>query len=110
MEKPKITKEKEKIAEKWRTKHGCATFDFKNEDIIIHDGGLFWIEQKPVMRHKFIRFKKLPFININGKKIKGGSQAIFSKKKYKDFDFSANLWIGDLDETILYLKSILISP
>lgn len=106
MKKIKITKEKEKIAEKWRQSHGVATFDFKNEDIILYDGGLFSIEQKSVMRHKIIGFKKMPELNINGKKLKGCSQVIFSKKKYKDFDFYANIWIGDLDETILYFKSM----
>jgi len=106
MKKIRITKEKEKIAEKWRQSHGAATFDFKNEDIILHDGGLFSIEQKPVMRQKIIGFKKMPSLSINDKRIKGCSKVIFSKKKYKDFDFYANIWIGDLDETILYFKSM----
>jgi hypothetical protein len=102
----RLTQEQKKIAEKWRQKHGAATFDFKGRNIILHDGGLFSIEQKPVMRHKIIGFKKCPEININGKKIKGCSEAIFSKRKYKDTDFYANLWFEELDEIITYLKSM----
>lgn len=102
----KITKEQEKIAESWRQKHGATSFDLKGRNIILHDGGLFSIEQKPVMRYRTIGFKKLPEININGKKIKGGSEVIFSKKKYKDTDFYVNIWFEELDETIAYLKSM----
>ena len=58
------------------------------------------------MRQKAIGFKKLPLININGKKVKGGSEVIFSKKKYKDFDLNANIWIGDLDDIISHLMSM----
>lgn len=104
--KRKITKEQRKIVENWKQKHGCATFDLKGENIILYDGGLFSIEQKPVMRQKVIGFKKIPEININGKKIKGCSKVIFSKKKYKDNYFYVNIWFEELDETISYFKSM----
>ena len=31
---------------------------------------------------------------------------LFSKKKYTDVDYYANLWIEELDETIDYLRSM----
>ena len=102
----KITKEQEKIAEKWRQQHGGTTFDLKGRNILLHDGGLFSIEQKPVMRPRVTGFRKILEININGKKIKGGSEVIFSKKKYKDTDFYVNIWFEELDETIAYFKSM----
>ena len=102
----KPAKEREKIAESWRQKHGCATFDIKGRNIILHDGGLFSIEQKPVMRYRAIGSKKIPEMNINSKKLKGGSKVIFSKKKYKDTDFYVNIWFEELDETINYFKSM----
>ncbi len=102
----KITKEQEKKVENWRQKHGAASFDLKGRNILLHDGGLFSIEQKPVMRHRAIGFKKIPEMNINGKKIKGCSEVIFSKKKYKDIDFYVNMWFEELDETISYFKSM----
>lgn len=101
-----MSKKQEIIIEKWMQKHGCATFDLKGRNIILHDGGLFSIEKKPVMRHKVIRFKKIPEININGKKIKGGSEVIFSKKKYKETDFYVSIWFEELDETIAYFRSM----
>lgn len=101
-----MNKKKQEIIEEWIKNHGCATFDLKGRNIIMHDGGLFSIEQKPVMRNKIIGFKKLPEININGKKIKGGSQVIFSKKKCKNTDFYVNLWFEELDRTIAYFKSM----
>ena len=105
-DKVKITNEKKKIVESWRQKHGCATFDLRGRNIILHDGGLFSIEQKPVMRNKVIGFKKFPEMNINGKKIGGFSKVIFSKKKYKDKESYVNLWFEELDETISYFKSM----
>ena len=104
--KMKLDSKKRKIAESWRQKHGAASFDLKGRNIILHDGGLFSIEQKPVMRHKVIGFKKLPEINLNGKKLKCSSEVIFSKKKYKDTNFYVNLWFEELDETINYFKSM----
>jgi len=35
---------KNKIIKKWIENNGCAGFDLKNRDIILYDGGLFYIE------------------------------------------------------------------
>jgi mRNA-degrading endonuclease RelE of RelBE toxin-antitoxin system len=73
---------KKEITEKWIHKNGAASFDLKNQDICLWDGGLFSIEKEPVMRRKIIG----------------------CKKKYKDFDYKAVFWFTELDETINYLK------
>ena len=43
-------KQKKKIVNEWITKNGAATFDLKTKDIILHDGGLFAIENKPKVK------------------------------------------------------------
>ena len=53
------SKSKKEIINKWIMKNGCVSFDLKNKDIIIHDGGLFPIESKKVKRHKIVGYKKL---------------------------------------------------
>jgi len=88
---------KGKIINEWIKKHGAADVDLKNRDIILYDGGLFSIESKKVKRSKVIDKKKLP---------DGMYKLLFSKKKYTDVDYYANLWIEELDETIDYLRSM----
>ena len=91
-------KKKEGIANDWIRRHGAASFDFKNGNIILHDGGLFYIEKKKIKVHKIIGLKKLP---------NNWSQVIFSKKKTELVeDYNAILWCEELDETISYLKSM----
>ncbi len=94
----KLTKKKEKIAENWIERNGACSFNFKERDIILHDGGLFSIEKKRMKVHKIVGYKKLK---------NGCSQIIFSKKKthYVD-DYEATLWFEELGETIRYLKSM----
>jgi len=64
----KILKNQEKIIEKWIIKNGAASFDLKNRDIILHDGGLFSIENSPEIKgwSKCI-FKKAEKRILNGK-------------------------------------------
>lgn len=88
---------KKKIVDEWIKKHGAADIDLKKRDIILYDGGLFSIESKKVKRSKVIGSKKLS---------SGMHEVIFSKKKYPNIEYYANLWIEDMDETIEYLKSM----
>ncbi|TAL57993.1 MAG: hypothetical protein EPN86_00970 [Nanoarchaeota archaeon] len=79
-------------------KNGACTVDFKNRNIILHDGGLFYIDSKRVRRHKIIGFKKLS---------NGASEVLFSKKAtIKDINHEAVLWFEELRETINYLKRL----
>lgn len=87
--------DKQKIIDKWISRNGACTFDLKNKDIILHDGGLFSIDPKKVKRPKITGYKKLK---------EGGSQVLFSKRKYTETDYEATFWFEDLDETINYLK------
>lgn len=104
--------DREKI-EKWRSKHGCADFDFNKEDIFLLDGGLFSIckevKIKPKTKVIFGKFKKTEF---KGKKIKSrelkfipirkNGKLILEEEEY----YKAMFWFEDLDETIKYLKSM----
>lgn len=46
-EKAKLTlREKEKVAQEWAKKNGGASFDLKERQIILHDGGGFSIEKE----------------------------------------------------------------
>jgi len=89
------SKQKRKIIDKWIWDNGAAKFDLKTRDIILCDGGLFSIEKNPIKLHKITGWKELP---------NGNSQAIFSKKKYKDNEYAAVFWFEELDENIEYLK------
>ncbi len=92
----RITKEQKKIMEKWIKNNGACSFDYKNGDIILHDGGLFSIEKKKVRLRKIVGYKKLP---------DGYTQIIFSKKRLlKDEAYHATIWMEELQETINYLN------
>lgn len=88
---------KRKIVDQWIQKNGAASFDLKNRDIILYDGGLFSIEKKIVLRHSVKGFAK---------PIGGLSRVIFSKKKYPTEELEAVFWFGELDDTIKYFKSM----
>jgi len=94
--KKKITKKDKKIMEEWIRKNGACSFDYKNKDIILHDGGLFSIEKKKYKSHKIIGYKKLPDKSV---------QVLFSKKKLIPSEkYEAVFWMNELDETIDYLN------
>jgi len=93
----KETKKLRKEIDEWISKNGACDVNIKDEDIILFDGGLFWIDSKKVKRHKVMGYKK----------VKGGSQIIFSKKKIvNDIENKVILWIGELDSTINYLTRL----
>ncbi len=62
-----------KINEDWKRKNGCSEFDFKKENMIIFDGGLFPVCEKKVMRQKIrtrngkILTRKIKIDAMNGK-------------------------------------------
>ena len=92
-------KAKQKIVDEWISKNGACSIDLKNTDIILHDGGLFAIEEKEVMRHKILGFKNA--------KTPGYREVIFSKKKTeKGTEHFITLWFQELDGTINYLKRL----
>jgi len=102
-------KERE-ILERWLTANGCVTFDYKNDDILIHDGGLFAMEDRPKRKQNF----ELKFIKPNtthkfpnGKPITG-SEVIFIKKPgtYIQHNYIAYQWPSELDETIQWFMSL----
>jgi hypothetical protein len=93
----KVYKMKRKILNEWIKNHGAASFDLKNRDIILYDGGLFSIEKKIVLRHKVKGFAK---------PIGGTSRVIFSEKKYPTEELEAVFWFEELDEIISYLQSM----
>jgi len=93
----KATANKNKKVRDWIKNHGCASFDFKNKDIILHDGGLFAIETKTVQRHKVIGTKPLP---------NGGGQIMFSKKKFPIKEHYAVFWFEEVDDTISFFEDM----
>lgn len=104
--------EKEKV-EAWIKRNGCATFDFKNKDIILWDGGLFGIEKEIKIKPKTkIVFGKLKELNINGKTIKThelkfipirkNNKIVNEKYEY----YKATIWFEELEETINYFISM----
>ncbi len=111
MKKLKITKEQERIAENWIKNHGAANFDFKNRNVILHDGGIFGISVETKTKPKTrIRFdKKHPdvwngrkFYRIISAPIRKNGKFLLKKENY----YSAILWFEELDETISYFKSM----
>jgi hypothetical protein len=105
-----LTKGEREVLEKWRTANGCATFDFKNDDIIIHDGGLFAIADEPKRKQNFkVSFKKSekPITFPNGKKITG-SEVIFTKEAgtHIEHNYQVIIWPSELDDTINYLNRL----
>jgi hypothetical protein len=111
MKKSKLPKKQEKIAENWIKNHGAASFDFRNRDIILHDGGIFAVttETKTKPRTRIWFNRKHPDTS-NGHKcyrmisapIKKNGKFILEKVDY----YSAILWFEELDETIAYFKSM----
>ena len=109
----KIEKTKQEIIERWIQKHGAATFDLRNKNIILHDGGLFSIEKeikiKPKTRAIFGRLHKS---NINGKTIKAREIKFIPLKRNgrtinEEIEYyKAYIWIEELDDTINYFKSM----
>ena len=92
-----VKKTNKETMQDWISKNGACKFDAKKRDILLYDGGLFSIEKEKVMRSKVIGMKELP---------SGGSQIIFSKKKYPSESSYALLWMQELDDTIRYFRSM----
>jgi effector-binding domain-containing protein len=89
---------KQKIIEEWIHKNGCASFNLKEKGIILHDGGLFYIEKKKVKGSKIVGYKKLP---------RGYVEVLFSKKKTVPYeDYSAIIHFEDVEDTINYFKRV----
>jgi len=101
-QKKKLTlKQKEKIAEEWIFRHGAASFDIKEGNIILHDGGLFSIETE-VKYLPRTRFKP-----ITEGRWKGGAELVNIKGPKVRHEFhDAYMWFEDLDDTISYFKSM----
>ena len=94
----KLNKKQKQMCIDWVSKHGCACLDFKNRDVILHDGGLFSIDKDIVKMHKLTgKFKKLP---------DDCYQMLFTKKKYPHETYDATLWFEDVDDTIRWFKSL----
>jgi len=105
-----LTKAERDILEKWRMANGCVTFDYDTDDILIHDGGLFGMEDK----HKRVQNTKITFkksANVhrfpNGKKITG-SEVIFTKipGTHIEHNYVAYQWPSELDDTIDWMKRL----
>ena len=95
----KLTKKKQEIVDKWIRKNGCSDFDFKNEQIIFHDGAGFCIEKeiKYLPRHRLKPIKEGPF--------KGG--AIFTEikgPKVRHEFYKSYYSFCDIDDTINRLR------
>jgi len=107
----KINKEK---AEKWIKRNGCASFDFKNKDIIFWDGGLFAIEKEIKIKPKTrIIFGKMDEVmSLNGKTIKARELKFIPLRKNgrvinEEVEYyKAIIWFQELDETINYFISM----
>lgn len=93
------SKDKEKIIEKWRKNNGGASFNLKEEEIILHDGGGFSIEKtvKYLPRRRLKQIKEGPFKGCaEFAKIKG------PKVRHEFYDCYYSFC--DLDDTINYLR------
>jgi hypothetical protein len=91
----------DKLNKEWGEKYGAASFDFKNRNIILYDGGLFSVEKKKVMLQKFKGIRKKG--NIDGHIIR---EVIFTKKKYPHETYEATLWFEEIDSTISFFVSM----
>jgi len=104
-----LTSKEREILEKWREANGCVTFDYENDDILIHDGGLFGMEDKPkrVQNSKITFSKKSSFTLIGGKKHKF-HEMIHTKLPgtYIQHNYIAYQWPSELDETIQWLTKL----
>lgn len=106
-------KAKQKKVENWIKRNGCATFDFKNKEVVLHDGGLFSVEKEIKIKPKTkIIFGKLHKTNINGKMIKTREMKLIPiRKNGKVINeeceyYKANIWFEEIDETINYFISM----
>ncbi len=113
MKKIKMDKTKQEIIERWIQKHGAATFDLKNKNIILYDGGLFSIEKEIKIKPKTrLIFGKLHEINVNKKTIKAREMKFIPLKrdgrtiKEEVEYYKAHIWIEELDDIIHYFKSM----
>lgn len=101
-QKKKLTlKQKEKMADEWRCSHGAASFDIKERNVILHDGGLFSIETKVkyLPRTRFKPITEGPW--------KGGAKLVIIKGPKVRHEFhDAYLWFEDVDGMISYFKSM----
>ena len=108
-----VDKSKQKIADSWIKNHGAASFDFKNKDILLYDGGLFAIEKEVKIKPKQKVFLgKLKETNINGKILKlrelksipvrRNGKILEEEQEY----YKSIIWFEELDHTINYFKSM----
>ena len=105
-----LTKAERDILEKWRMANGCITFDYDTDDVLIHDGGLFGMEDKyKRVQNTKITFKKSNTVHKmpNGKRITG-SELISTKVPgtHIEHNYIAYQWPSELDETINWLKGL----
>jgi len=104
-----LTAKEREILEKWIMENGCITFDYENDDILIHDGGLFGMEDKPkrVQNSKITFSKKASFHMMGGKKHKF-HEMIHTKLPgtYIQHNYIAYQWPSELDETIEWFKGL----
>lgn len=87
--------QKKKVIQKWIENNGGATFDLKERQIILHDGGGFSVKKE-------IRYlPKIKLEKITEGKWKGGAKVIDVKGTKKKYEFySCYYCFEDLDETI----------
>ena len=80
----------------WIKNNGACSFDYKDRDIILHDGGLFSIEKEKKRGRKIVGYKKLP---------NGMTEILFSKNKpiWREH-YKAIVWMEELDDIINYLR------
>jgi len=104
-----LTIKEREILEKWIMNNGCVTFDYENDDILIHDGGLFAMEDKPkrVPNSKITFSKKASFHMMGGKKLKF-HEMIHTKLPgtYIQHNYIAYQWPSELDETIQWFRRL----
>lgn len=104
-----LTKEERDILEKWRMANGCITFDYENDDILIHDGGLFGMEDKPKrVQNTKVSFAKKPSYHTLGGKKHMFHEIIFTKMPgtYIQHNYVAYQWPSELDDTIEWMKRL----
>jgi hypothetical protein len=96
-------REHEKAFAEWLHKNGACKVDFKNQDIILYDGGLFSIKDTKWRAKKFTgRFK-----TIHHKKFGKCYEMIIYKNKYEwHTSHDAEFYFSDLHENINYLKRL----
>jgi hypothetical protein len=105
-----LTKKEVEILDKWRMANGCVTFDYKEDDILIHDGGLFAIVDEPKRSQNVkITFSKIDKYHTmpNGKKMK--FHEMLSEKRpgtHIDHNYRVIVWPSELDDTINFLNRL----